>query len=105
MNEIIYTPEASQDLSEIKSYISNELMNPIAALRIISGITHRIETLIDHPQMGMVVMYTRNESAKNYRYLTCGNYIVFYRYEHKQIHIVRVLHGKQDYLRILFEEV
>ena len=40
----------------------------------------------------------------NYRFLVCGNYTAFYRTENNAVLIVRVLYGRRDFMRILFEK-
>ena len=38
----------------------------------------------------------------SYRYLICGNYMVFYRFRDRTVFIDRILYGGRDYLSILF---
>ena len=38
----------------------------------------------------------------NYRYLVCGNYIAFYRYEEDTVFIDRILNAGRNFVRILF---
>ena len=40
----------------------------------------------------------------NYRYRVCGNHFTFYYVENHDVFVVRVLYGRQDYMRILFGE-
>ncbi len=44
------------------------------------------------------------EFETDYRYLVCGNYIVFYRYENEKVYIVRIIYARRNYMRILFGE-
>lgn len=39
-----------------------------------------------------------------YRFLVSGNYMVFYRANGNDIYVDRVLYGRRDYLRVLFEK-
>ncbi|MHA6482524.1 type II toxin-antitoxin system RelE/ParE family toxin [Paenibacillus sp. strain BS8-2] len=41
----------------------------------------------------------------NFRYLTSGNYLIFYRVEVEYVSIYRILYGRRDYMRILFGEL
>ena len=41
----------------------------------------------------------------DYRFLTGGNYMVFYRVNGQDVYIDRVLYGRRDYLRILFPDL
>ncbi|MFQ7013130.1 MAG: type II toxin-antitoxin system RelE/ParE family toxin [Faecalibacterium sp.] len=38
------------------------------------------------------------------RFLVCGSYMVFYRITRENIFIDRVLYGRRDYLRVLFDK-
>ena len=40
----------------------------------------------------------------NYRFIVCNNYLAFYRFEHQEIYIDRILYSKRDYMRILFND-
>lgn len=33
-----------------------------------------------------------------------GDYLIFYRIEHDEISIIRILHGARDYVSVLFAE-
>ena len=104
MNALSISPEAVEDLEDIKIYIAEELGNPTAALamvtRIIQGIKQLIITPIAYPSLASKVPFDTD-----YRYLICGNYIVFYRHENKTVFVDRVLYGKRDYAKILFPEL
>jgi plasmid stabilization system protein ParE len=40
----------------------------------------------------------------DYRYLVCGNYLIFYKIEGDAVSVYRVLNGSRDYLPILFTD-
>lgn len=101
MNRIRLNPKALEDLKGIKAYISEELDNPSAAKKILSGIIESYERLIDFPFMGRDLSSKINIKT-DYRYLVCDKYIVFYKYDEQYISIYRVLYSKRDYLNILF---
>lgn len=101
MNGLLISPAAQKDLMDIKQYISDELDNPVAAIRIVTKVTKRIKDLVDFPNMG-ALLSSKIKFETGYRYIVCDNYIVFYRFEGDSIYIDRVLHGKRDYIRILF---
>lgn len=104
MNKINISPEAQNDMQEISKYITMELNNPIAAQNMLRKITERIKTLAEHASIGAPLSGIV-DFDNDYRYLVCGNYLVFYRTEEKQIYVDRVLYGRRDYLRILFGEL
>jgi toxin ParE1/3/4 len=104
MNRLCISPEVQKDLSEIKEYIVKELDNPTAALRIASKITKHMRELLRFPQTGAPLSSVVQMNT-DYRFLVCGNYTVFYRYEDESIFVDRVLYGRRDYMKILFGEI
>ena len=41
-------------------------------------------------------------SLSHDRYVKSKSYLIFYRYENNQIFVDRIIHGKRDYISILF---
>lgn len=103
MNKLHLSPEAQEDLSEIKAYIAEDLENPQAALSTVTKITKTIRMLQDHTLIGTPLSAVADVNS-DYRYLVSGNYMVFYRVAGKDVFIDRVLYGRRDYLRILFAD-
>lgn len=100
MNKLFLSADAHNDLREIQTYITEELENPDAALRVVADITKRLRMLETHGELGArLIAVTGQES--DYRYLVCGNYTAFYRYEADTVFIDRVLYGRRDFMRIL----
>ena len=104
MNNLHLSPEAQEDLSEIKAYIAEDLENPQAALSTVTKITKAIRMLRDHALIGTPLSAVADISG-DYRYLVSGSYMVFYRVAGKDIFVDRVLYGRRDYLRILFPDI
>ena len=103
MNKSLISPEAQKDIEEIKTYISIELENPIAAVNVVSRIIKSIKNIQDMPGIGSPLA-TKVSFETDYRFLVCGNYLVFYRYKKKTVYVDRILYGRRDYMRILFPE-
>ena len=95
-----YTPEALNDLAEIKQYIKEDLGSPIAAGKIISGILASCSLLKNQPGLGMELS-KRIGRETDYRYLISRNYIVFYRIEDDSISVYRIIDARTDYMRTL----
>ena len=102
MNKVIISEAALIDLTEIKQYITTELGSPSAANKIVSNITQSIRKLEEYPELGSKLSSIINIET-NYRYLVCGNYLIFYRIEKSSILVDRILYGRRDYIKILFE--
>ena len=104
MNKLHLSPEAQADLSEIKAYIAEDLENPQAALSTVAKITNTIRTLQEHALIGAALSAITDVNS-DYRYLVSGNYIIFYRVTGKGVFVDRILYGRRDYMRILFEDI
>lgn len=104
MYKISFSPEAVDDLKEIKQYIKDELCNEQAAKNTVAKILKKIKLLSDFPESGSSLSAIIGFDT-DYRYLICDNYIAFYRIDNKNVLIVRVLYGKRNYVQILFGDI
>lgn len=100
MAQVTLSPEARRDLVSIRSYIRDELCNPVASQRIIAALKQCVTSLSSFPGRGqsldaLIPVHTE------YRYLLCENYCVFYLYQEDAVIVVRILHQRQDCLRAL----
>jgi plasmid stabilization system protein ParE len=101
MAKIQYSPLAQKDLLAIKEYIGVDLASPQAAKSTVGRITKRIRSLVVAPEIGTPLSAICAIDS-DYRFLVCGKYLVFYRYENGAALIIRVLYGGRDYLALLF---
>ena len=104
MNKLQLSRAAQKDLLEIKSYIAVDLENPKAAMEVIKRITKKIRLLNDNPLMGAAALASISGANSDERFLVCGSYMVFYRITRENIFIDRILYGRRDYLRVLFNK-
>lgn len=104
MYKISFSPEAVDDLKEIKQYIKDDLCNEQAAKNTVAKILKKVKMLSDFPESGSSLS-TIIGFDTDYRYLICDNYIAFYRIENKNVLIVRVLYGRRNYMQILFGDI
>ena len=104
MTELLYTPQAHKDLHDIRSYINEELLNPSASVNVLTRITKKIRSLAKYPLMGSALSSIA-DVVTDYRYLVCGNYTAFYRYDSNAVYIIRILYGRRDFMKILFGAV
>lgn len=101
MHKIKVNPMATDDLIEIKDYITTELENPTAAVNVIRNIINKYEALKEFPLMGADLSSKVNVRT-DFRYVVSGNYLVFYRADHEFVYIYRILYAGRDYLKVLF---
>ena len=102
--KIRVTPAAFKDLKEIKNYIENELSNPIAARNIVNRIIRDYSCLEISPYMGPSLS-TKVPFNTDYRYIVSGNYLIFYKVDDELVSIYRILYGRRDYMKIIFDEI
>ncbi len=103
MFEVKVSPQAAEDLVEIKNYIENELNNHIAAQNTILKIVETYEDLANFPEAGISVeRYV--DFHTDYKFVLANNYSIFYRIEGEIIRVVRILYSRRDFVRILFEK-
>lgn len=103
MYKLFISPAAQEDLLEIKRYITEEIENPNSAKKVVLRITKRLRDLIDFPQSGVLLSSKINLDI-GYRYIVCDNYLAFYRVEKDEIYVDRVMYGRRDYMKILFDD-
>lgn len=97
MNQVIYTPLAQSDLSEIFSFIAADSLEQAAKhLRLINDKCH---LLAKFPQMGKA----RHELFVNLRSFPVKSHTVFYQQIESGVEILRVLNNSRDISQI-FED-
>ena len=101
MIEIKYSPDAIADLQKTKDYITEELCSATAAVNTIAKITKNVRMLSSFPESG-APLSSIVDFDTDYRFLVCGNYTVFYRFEGNTVYVIRVLYNRRDFMRLLF---
>ena len=104
MYNIVFSPEAIKDLEETKTYITEELCNEQAAVKIVSKILKDIRMLSEFPESAPLLSSIVDFDT-NYRFLVCGNYIAFYRLGENEVRVVRILYARRNFMQILFGEL
>ena len=104
MNKIHLSPEAQDDLAEIKAYITEDLSNEKAAISVVAKITRKIRILREHALIGTPIAAVTDANSEE-RYLVSGKYLTFYHVEENDVFVDRVVYGGRDYLRILFDDL
>lgn len=100
--KISYTKDALDDLDSIFAYISDD--NRVAALGLLQRIEASICRLAENPRMGVVVRpFDPCILESGYRYVFEKPYMVFYRIGTDTVFISRVLHSRQNWLSLIFD--
>lgn len=93
-----YLPAAEEDLVEIVDYLLEHSIN--AAHRFIDELDALEESLSAFPEQRPLSKYKRLRS-KGYRMAIIGDYLLFYTLRHECVYIMRIVHGKRNYLSFM----
>ena len=100
---IVFSQLAIDDLDEIWDYIFDALKNPSAAENTVNGILDKIDLLEAQPEIGVQLFFDDGLNS-GYRYVIYNNYLAFYRIYPDTVYVDRVIYGKRDYMKLLFDE-
>ena len=95
--QVIYSPEAEQDLQDIKTFLLNKEGFDRTA-NIIGDIIDRVESLPNLPERFPV----RPELGDNIHINSVKNYNIYYRINTDDLQILRVLYGRRNVTSDLF---
>jgi len=87
---LVWSPLAIGRVSDIAEYIA--LDDAVAAQKWVDKLFSKVERLSEFPESGRMVPEINN---KTFRELIYGNYRVIYRFEHGEVSILTVRHGRQ----------
>ncbi len=96
MARYVLSPEAHDDLRELRDYIAQD--NPTAARRLLSDLRDAMRRLAEMPELGHVREDLAEEAL---RFWPVRSYLIIYRPDAKPIQIVRVLSGYRDIAELL----
>ncbi|MCL2819263.1 MAG: type II toxin-antitoxin system RelE/ParE family toxin [Oscillospiraceae bacterium] len=95
-----YLPLFEQDMEEIKNYITNELKNPSAALRLINDTEKAIQKRLKNPSGFKPYNSVRDRRQPYYR-INIRNYSVFYVLIDDIMEVRRFIYAKRNLLDIV----
>ena len=100
--QIIYSPEALDDLREIYSYIAYEILVPEYAKGQVNRIREAIRKLDPFPE-GHTKVDWEPWASMGMRFLPVDNYVVYYLVDSEEliIKIVRIFYGGRDVEHII----
>lgn len=96
------TQQAEQDINKAANYIEFALLNPDAADALLETVDKKINSLSQFPDRNRPVD-DPVLSLLGIRFIMVNNYLAFYiiSKENATVHIIRFLHEKQNWTRIL----
>lgn len=92
----LIVPLARSDLESIWTYTATN-WSPDQADRYIAGLAQVFETLASNPEIAR----ERTEFDPPVRVYKYRSHLVFYRVDERAVVVLRVLHGRQDWRRLL----
>lgn len=95
--QVIYSPEALDDIRKIYSYIAFELQVPDTALNQVNRIRKEVRSLDFMPMRYSIVDWEPWKNMQMHKLLV-DNYIVFYLIDSNlyTVTIIRIVYGGQD---------
>ena len=100
MPQVIYSPEAIQDLQDIDDYIAQD--DPIAAKRVHGAIVRQCRVLAQSPNMARA----RDDLAPGLRgWVVYRRYLIVFRPIRNGIEIARIVHGARHLPRLFGDEL
>ncbi|MDR2556563.1 MAG: type II toxin-antitoxin system RelE/ParE family toxin [Bacteroidales bacterium] len=95
MYQLIITVEFRKDLRMAVSYIKDVLKNNVAAEKLKTDTENAGDMIERFPYSHPIVLFSK------IRFVSVGNYLVFYEVVKENIFILRFLHGTQNWTDIL----
>ena len=96
--DIRYLPIAEDDLNEIVDYLleysidaANEFIDKL------EGVEQQLSTFPESAPL----MRDRKLKSKGYRMMVVGDYLLFYVLRNECVFVMRIVHGKRNYLSFL----
>ena len=100
--KIIVTPDAEDDLVELRNYIAGVLLAHNTAINYIRTIRNEIGSLSEMPEKYKPVD-DEPWHSRGIRKFLVKNFFVYYRIDdtHKKVYILNVIYARRDQLRAL----
>ena len=103
--EIIMTPDAIKDLSDLRNYVADVLLARETALKLIRYIRDEISKLSEMPGR-IKPMDDEPWKSRGVRRLLCKNFYVYYRIDEdaKRVYVLSVIYARRDQLNALSDK-
>lgn len=103
MMHIVLSPEALNDIEQIKDYLICQFGDNTATKNI-KRVIKEIKTLGSFPLKGSGV-WERYGIDSEYRYIYANKNYVFYRVDEDTVKVIRIIDARRDFLTILFGSI
>lgn len=94
----IILPQAESDINEVLNYISIDLCNPDAAVKLLNDMTEMMENVSRFPYSLPVLKDNRLTSGKEYRRADVNNFVLIYKIaeEAKEVRIMAAFYASSE---------
>lgn len=98
--QLRYLPIFYEDMAEVVDYISNDLQNPSAAMKLIDLTEQAILKRLDNP-LSFQPIWSKRERKYPYYRININNYAVFYVVIEDVMEVRRFMYSKRDIQSII----
>ena len=98
--QLRYLPIFYEDMAEVVDYISNDLQNPVAALKLIDLTEQAVLKRLDNPVSFQPIRSKKDRKHPYYR-INVNNYAVFYVVIDNVMEVRRFLYSRRDIQSII----
>ncbi len=104
--EIVMTPDAIDDLTELRNYIADVLLAPTAALNTVRAIREEIAGLATFPAANRT-MDEEPWHSRGLRRVQAKSFFVYYRIDEavKTVYVLNIIYARRDQLNALSEKL
>lgn len=99
--KLVWSPAAVDDLASAFDYIEFDLANPSTARNLYNTAQEKAHLFAEIPGSG-AILRTLNGIDAGYRYMLCGNWMLFMTIQDDSALVVRFLYAKSNYMTTLF---
>jgi toxin ParE1/3/4 len=102
--KIIWSKDAGEEFVEIISWYKYNVGKNVAQ-KIYLKIKSRIKKLKEMPGIGRQVQLLKDIGINGYRQIIQDHWIIYYRVEGENIHIISVIDGRRNLEEILYKKI
>jgi toxin ParE1/3/4 len=96
---LIWAPLAQKDVRSLFTYFET-VASPDVASTIYSDIMRAADLIKERPQIGR----PREDIKRGYRSIRTKPFLIYYRFDDREVRILRILHERRDIRKVLREK-